>query len=132
MNVLRLILVCLLSLSIPTTALASVVLQSQCEQRHAVADTLSIHPSHGTHIGERPYGDHTQHMTHSGDSPPTDLEQCGHCNTGHCASTCASTLASNDILPADSLTVDAELATTLDSRTAVAHSFDLLRPPSLT
>lgn len=125
MKLFRTLLVCLLSLSIPATALTSVVSQSQCEQRHASANTRATGSDHQGHAVEEQHGNHGQH------SAGGDQGNCNHCGTGHCASGCATTLASNNDFFPNAVTIDTELPTLPGSHTAGAHSLELLRPPSL-
>jgi hypothetical protein len=131
MQLLRLILVCLMSLSIPTTALATMLNQSQCDQLHAATNASAIEPGHGAHTTSQPQGDHSQHLTNSEDSSPAAPKRCNHCSTGHCASGCATTLATCSLFLADTLIFGTELPSVPGTRTTVAHSFELLRPPSL-
>lgn len=131
MKLFRTLLVCLLSLSIPATALSSVVSQSQCEQRHASANTRATDSDHHGHAVDQQHGNHGQHGAGGNQPPPTDQGNCNHCSTGHCASGCATTLASNNDFFPSAVTIDTELPTLPGSHTAGAHSLELLRPPSL-
>lgn len=128
MKLLRLLLVCVLSLSIPATALATMVNQSQCDRFHASTDRSTIDPGHSAHTIIQHQADHAQHLDGSADSAP---QPCNHCSTGHCASGCATTLASGGPIIAEPLSFDTELPSLPGTRTAVAHSFELLRPPGL-
>ena len=131
MKLLRLILVCLLSLSIPATALAAMVNQSQCDRSHASTDGPTIDPGHSEHAIIQHQSDHARHLDRVADASPAAPQPCNHCSTGHCASGCATTLASGTPILADPLGFDTELPSLPGTRTAVAHSFELIRPPSL-
>jgi hypothetical protein len=131
MKLLRLILVSLLSLSIPATAMAAMVNQSQCDQLHAGTGEGAIDSGHSAHTMSQHQGNHEQHLAIGQESSPDAPSDCNHCSTGHCASGCATTLASSSHILAETLVFDTELPSLPGTRTAVAHSFELLRPPSL-
>jgi hypothetical protein len=131
MKFLRLILACLLSLSIPATALAVMVNQSQCDQLHAGTSEQAIDSRHSAHTMSQHQGDHSQQLSSGQETSPDAPGNCNHCSTGHCASGCATTLVSGGSIIADPLGFDTELPSLPGTRTAVAHSFEMLRPPSL-
>lgn len=125
----RLLLIFLLSVSIPVTTLAATVSMVQCEQMHAMTGTLSIERGLAQHSSQ-PAVDETQHGMHHDTASTADTGHCNHCQTGHCASVCVSTLASGKFLPLPSLSAHAELIISSGGRTTLAHSLGLLRPPA--
>ena len=130
MKTLRLLLALILCLSVPVTTLAATVNLAQCEQRHALTDTPLTDQGHALHSSQ-PQGEHAQHMGHDDKASGPGLEQCNHCKTGHCASGSAGALASGATLLVSAFENHSDLIVPPGSRTALAHSLALLRPPSL-
>lgn len=126
----KILLVLLLSLSVPVTALSATVSLAKCEHRHAMTGTLSIDPDHALSTDHASQGDHSQHSQHTGDSSKPDTTRCGHCSSGHCASGTAG-LSVGGFYFIARFDSSSELIIHPGSHTAVAHSIDLLRPPNL-
>ncbi len=129
MKMLRLLLIFMLSVSVPVTTLAATMSMAQCEQMHAMTDTLSVDQDHAQHTNQPP-SDDTAHAMHDDGGSMANTGHCDHCQTGHCASGCVSALASGEPFPSPSLSAHAELIASSGGRTALAHSLDLLRPPA--
>jgi hypothetical protein len=123
----RLLLALVLSLAVPITVLSGAVSQVKCEHMHAMSGMEPIPSEHANRMNQ---ADHSQHLQHNSDSSSSPMTQCDHCSSGHCASSATglSVGGSLSIAPFDS---GSELISPPHSRTAVAHSIDLLRPPNL-
>jgi hypothetical protein len=127
MNVLRIILIICLSLSVPTTALASIMSQAQCEHGHDNTRILSTDQMQSSESMQ--HSDHSQHRMEHTSSTPDKPGQCSHCSSGHCAggtATAIITLSPNVI----SEKSEHRRIVTPDNNTAAAHSNSLFRPPA--
>lgn len=126
----KILLVLLLSLSVPMTALSATLNLTKCEHRHAMVGTPSMAQDHAASMDRAPHSMHSQHLEHAGGSSKVDTTECGHCSSGHCASGSAALFVggSDFLTPLNS---SSELTLASDSHIAVAHSIGIFRPPNL-
>jgi hypothetical protein len=130
MKLLRLLLVALLSLSFPATALTVALSSSECTHPQPAGSGAAVAEMHHSMNGEAAASGHDMHAAHidAAHSPPDNA--CSHCQTGHCANGSASALAIDGA--ANSSPLDTSTGTVPDphSQTALAHTLGLLRPPA--
>lgn len=135
MKLFRVFLVLWLSLSVPTSALASVMSGGHCKRSEMAAATASAHGQHAMHAEmQMQGGEHAQHMAHADQAAKSGKSQCTcgcSCCGTNCAVTCSAAMVSGAIRESFFLGRDSRLIASGPTHPVAARPFDLLRPPSL-
>jgi hypothetical protein len=128
MSLLRLFLVCWLTIAVPTAALASVVNAGHCQRLQQGTQAM-------------PGMDHSQHMRHVMHDPSQAPQQdrrsshgctCGcYCLEQHCTAGFSGFLGATGIQPAFPAGAGSQILQAEPGHLASAHPLDLIRPPSL-